>query len=68
MKKEDREWLYKVRQFNDEDYVGEFNLRLAHKRLIERAQERHFGNRGVMAKALGVSRTELHRMIFQHSL
>jgi transcriptional regulator with PAS, ATPase and Fis domain len=61
-------WLDPSRQYNETDYEGCFNINAAVKRLILRAEKRHFGNKLAMAKALGVSKTHLMRLIYQHSL
>jgi transcriptional regulator with PAS, ATPase and Fis domain len=57
-----------VRILKEEDYNGEFNLRVMEKIYIKFALKKHKGRRKMVAKDLEISERTLYRKLIEHQL
>lgn len=57
-----------VRILTEDDYVGEFNLRVMERIYIKYALKKHKGRRKMVAKDLQISERTLYRKLIEHSL
>lgn len=57
-----------MRIFKDEDYKGEFNLKVMERIYIKRALKINNGHRAKSAKALRINERTLQNKLIQHSL